>query len=162
MALRTIRKNKKATWVFADFLYFFFYVGLTFAIAIALVRIPDNILSAQLQSGNLGPELNNDRINTILAYKNPVSGRFDFNKIASVDIISKETVNNALIFPKDKKIALKFTIDNRDAYLDKSFYEIAKPLAFKRYTSLVTKKNVQVQTDKSWKTLTIDQVYKNV
>ena len=162
MVLRNIRKNKKATWVFADFLYFFFYVGLTFAIAITLVKIPDNLLNDRLQAGNLGPEINNDRINNILAYKNPVSGRFDFNKIASVDVISTETVNNALIFPKNKKIALKFSIDGKDAYLDKNFYEIAKPLAFKRYISLVTKKRVQVQTDKSWKTLTIDQVFKNV
>lgn len=158
MALMHI--NKKATWALADFLYFFFYVGLTFVIALLVVKIPDNHLNAMLQTGNLEQTVDNDRMSAMLAYKNPYSGRLDFNKISSAGLVNNQTVQDLLIFPKKRKVALMLGIDGKSFYFHKDYYEIAKPLAPVRYVSLVNKRFVEAQDDKSWKTLMIEQVYK--
>ncbi len=158
MALRII-KSKKAFWGWADFLYFFFYVGLTFVLAIAISSIPDGILNSVLQKGNLEYTTNNDRMNTMLAYKDPYSGRFDYAVIQSDKIINNETVKNLLIFPKDKKIAIALSLDGKKYYWKKNFYDIAKPLTPITYESIVNTRLVQLP-NKEWRKLTIEQVYK--
>lgn len=154
-----MRMNKRAVWALPDFLYFFFYVGLTFTISFVLVQIPDSILNDRLQTGNLGQVIDNDRVNTMLAYKDPYSGRFDYDKISSANLINNQTAQNLIIFP-DKERALFLSLDGKKAYMNKKYYDIAKPLAPIRYTSLVNRRQVEDQKDKSFKILTIEQVYK--
>ena len=118
MALKILNK-KKGMWAWADFLYFFFYISLTFVLAIALGGIPDSILNSMLQKGNLEYTTNNDRMDVMLAYKDPYSGRFDYTTIQSTNIINNETVRNLLIFPKNKKIALALSLDGKTFYYRK-------------------------------------------
>ncbi|MBW3004421.1 hypothetical protein KY310_01145 [Candidatus Woesearchaeota archaeon] len=158
MALK-IFNNKKGTWAWADFLYFFFYVGLTFVLAIALGAIPDSILNSVLQKGNLEYTTNNDRMNTMLAYKDPYSGRFVYDKIESENIISVDVARNLLVFPENKKIAIALSLDGKTFYYKKDFYEIAKPLTPITYESVINTRLVQLP-NKEWRKLTIEQVYK--
>lgn len=158
MALR--RMNKKAVWALPEWLFFFFYIFLSFTIAQILVEIPDSILNNRLQTGELVPSIDGDRINTMLAYKNPYSGKFDYGKIASADIVNNQTVHDLIIYPQKDNKAIYLSIDGKKAYFNKKFYEIAKPLAPIRYSSTVNTRLVQDQKDKGVKLLTIEQVYK--
>jgi len=154
-----MRMNKRAVWALPDFLYFFFYVALSFTVMLVLVQIPDSILNDRLQTGNLAQVIDNDRVNAMLAFKNPYSGLLDYQKISSADAVSNQTVQNLIIFP-DKERALFLSLDGKKAYMNKKYYDIAKPLAPIRYTSLVNRRQVEDQKDKSLKILTIEQVYK--
>ena len=158
MALKILNK-KKGMWAWADFLYFFFYISLTFVLAIALGGIPDSILNSMLQKGNLEYTTNNDRMDVMLAYKDPYSGRFDYTTIQSTNIINNETVRNLLIFPKNKKIALALSLDGKTFYYRKGYYDIAKPLTPITYESVINTRLVQLP-NKEWRKLTIEQVYK--
>ncbi|MBW3001713.1 hypothetical protein KY338_00965 [Candidatus Woesearchaeota archaeon] len=158
MALR-ILNNKKGTWAWADFLYFFFYVALTFVLALSISHIPDSILNSVLQKGNLEYTINNDRMDNMLAYKDPYSGRLNYLVLESDNMISNETVKNLLIFPKDKKIAVALSLDGKKYYWRKKYYDIAKPLTPITYESIVNTRMVQLPSN-VWGKLTIEQVYK--
>lgn len=157
-----ILSNKKATWAWADFLYFFFYVGLTFVLALAIGHIPDSILNSVLQKGNLEYTTNNARMDVMLSYKDPFSGRFDYEMLESEDLISVDTVRNLLVFPKNKNLALSLSLDGKTVYYKKGFYDIAKPLTPITYESIVNSRLVKTSKDKEWKKLTIEQVYKPI
>ncbi|MBD3303947.1 hypothetical protein GF343_02290 [Candidatus Woesearchaeota archaeon] len=157
-----ILSNKKATWAWADFLYFFFYVGLTFVLALSISHIPDSILNSVLQKGNLEYTTNNARMDVMLAYKDPFSGRFDYGKIESEDIISVDTARNLVVFPKNKRIAIVLGLDGKTVYYKKGFYDIAKPLTPITYESIVNSRLVKIQNIDEWKKLTIEQVYKPI
>ncbi len=158
LALKILNK-KKGMWAWADFLYFFFYISLTFVLAIALGGIPDSILNSMLQKGDLEYTTNNDRLNTILAYKDPFSGRFDYTKIESDRLITNDTVRDLLAFPKDKRLALMVSLNGKKAFKNKGYYEIAKPLTPITYESVINTRLVQLP-NKEWRKLTIEQVYK--
>jgi len=155
-----ILSNKKATWAWADFLYFFFYVALTFVLALAIGHIPDSILNSVLQKGNLEYTTNNARMDVMLAYKDPFSGKFDYGRLESEGLVSVDTARNLLVFPKNKKIALALSLDGKTVYYKKGFYEIAKPLTPITYESIVNSRLVRTPNDKELKKLTIEQVYK--
>jgi hypothetical protein len=156
-----ILNNKRATWAWADFLYFFFYVGLTFVLALSISAIPDSILNSVLQKGNLEYTTNNARMDTMLAYKDPYSGRLDYDRLESEELISVDTARNLLVFPQDKKVAIALSLDGKTFYYKKGFYDIAKPLTPITYESIINSRLVYTPK-KEWKKLTIEQVYKPI
>ncbi|MBW2973350.1 hypothetical protein KY346_03075 [Candidatus Woesearchaeota archaeon] len=158
MALRLI-KNKKGAKLH-NFLYLILYVILTFIVVLLLVQIPEKMFKARMEQGYFPQTVNQDRISTMFAYKNPYSGRLDLLKVSSANMIQNKTAKNLLSFPEEEEVALFVSLDNKKSYYDRKFYKRAKPLVPVRYVSLLNTRKVQAQDDKSWKTLTIEQVFR--
>ena|GEM_PF-5798768 len=152
-------KNKKGAKLH-NFLYLILYVILSFVVVLLLVQIPEKMFKARMEQGYFPQATNQDRMSTILAYKNPYSGRLDLLKVSSVNIIQNKTAKNLLSFPEEEEVALFVSLDGKKSYYDRKFYKRAKPLVPIRYRSLINERKVQAQDDKSWKTLTIEQVFR--
>jgi|GEM_PF-5353027 len=123
--------NKKATWVWADALYWFFYIPVTVIVIVALVVVPTSILNSSVQPTNLDATIMEQRILNSLTPMSPTLGyQKDFSVPNPAQAI-KYSVS-------PKKFGVKIDVDEV-TYINKQYYEDAIPLAglgYKKYENL--------------------------
>lgn len=124
--------NRKATWVWADALYWFFYLPLTVVIIVALVVVPSSILNSSVQPTNLDATIMRERMEQKLTpYSSETGTEKDFL------ISNPEKALFTLSLPGEhKKFGAKIKISTNNYYINKPFYDDAVHLAgigYKRY-----------------------------
>jgi hypothetical protein len=140
--------NKKATWAWADALYWFFYIPLTLVVIVALIVVPTSILNSSVQPTNLDATIMQKRILNSLTPTSPTLGYQESQPYF------------------DPKQAIMYSTSQKDfgvkieagetLYINRQYYEDARPLAgvgYKNYQGLFYVKGV------SYPTIYIDQIY---
>ncbi len=137
--------NKKATWTWADTLYWFFYIPMTAAVILTLVIIPGRMIGTKVQPVTMDAAIFEERVVQHLKEYSPVTGSSD----------NMMTTNKSMQFSlSQKKFGYKITKDGKEYYGNQKFYDIARPLAPVKYHRFQSTK-----TYENGKTVTIDQVY---
>jgi len=130
MALR--RLDKKAVWTMADMLYWFFYLPFTAVIILVILFIPQNVEKIQLETHNLDQAIIAERAFAKVARQDINTGRIYIGQLPE-NIEEKDLIFDNSQSPKD--LAIKISVDGKEAYYNKEFYADAKPLAPVRYRS---------------------------
>lgn len=138
--------DKRGTWVWADTLYWFFYLPMTAAVIIALVVIPKSALDTQINPSLLDASITEERLLQGATLQDPIFGSRQGHFGALPSLIRSE-----------KRFGYKIKAGDEESFFNKDFYEQAAPLApisYDRFTKTETMRKgsnaVRVE---------IDQVY---
>ncbi len=132
------------------FWFAFFYFPLTMFVVIALVLMPKALMEKSLQPVPLDEAIQARQLNSQLWATNMFTGRtspFDYT-----DDLSE--INKTVTL---KQMAYKVSIDGAEAYYQKPFYNIAKPIAPFRYLGYTEIRRITVKG--STKKLEIEEYY---
>lgn len=152
--LKIIRDKKGGTFAFLDALYLAFGVAVTAVVVMLLTKIPENVYKANIDTAELENYILSERIFAKLSYEDKDSGRFHKGMLFEKKNFLEKLADNPFELG-DEKVAFKLMLDGQEVYLDRQFYDIAKPLAPIRYKNITYSKLVIIMDDKAVASLTI-------
>lgn len=116
--------NKKATWAWADALYWFLYIPLTLIVIVALITVPTSILNNSVQPIALDATIMQQRIENSLTKKySPTEGQIPATNVMILSQISKFQAPSI----NQKKYGIQIDADGTH-YINKEYYEKTKDL----------------------------------
>lgn len=141
--------NKKATWAWADALYWFFYIPLTLIVIVALIVVPTSVLNSSVQPTNLDATIMQQRILNSLTPVSPILGYQEGQPYFD----PKKAITYST--PQKKDFGVKIEA-GETIYINEQYYKDARPLAgvgYKNYQGLY------YVSGTSHPTIYIDQIY---
>jgi len=138
--------NKRGTWVWADTLYWFFYLPMTAIVIIALVVIPKSAMEAPISPGPLDAAIMEERLLQAATLNDPVFG-------------SRQGYYGSLpaAIRSEKRFGFRVEAQGKESFFNKAFYEQASPLAPINYDRFI--KSEKMREGSSVVEVEIDQVY---
>lgn len=132
--------NKKAQ-LGIQWLYWTIYIFIT-AVFVALVRfLPAIYFVTAIDTYNIENTIYNERVFQELSKIDNITLRQNYG-VSDLTLLDNKRSSNAFSNDFEKKLAFKITADERTAFINKDFYDRARPLAPVRYKIFNTKKPI--------------------
>ncbi len=156
---KIIKDKKGGTFAFLDAIYLAFGVAVTAVVVMLLTKIPENVYQANVDTADLENYILSERIFARVSYEDKDSGRAYRGMLFEKKEFKEKFADNPFDL-SDEKIAFKLTLNGEEVYIDRQFYDIAKPLTPIRYKNITYAKPVIIIGEKAVASLAVDQVFK--